>query len=339
MSTHRSLLFRFLLLLLMHTRATIAASPDASVTAHRVVETTLASTSTRNRNRTMGAPQELRFRAITTQMSTCGYYNGDPSKVRTADSGYNCRVDITKGLWGFCPTTVISARDCGLAGACIDRASCSKGCGILGDADVTTFSCTETGAPLCSTALLDSGVDQTYSYIACGPAATTDTLLAVATSPSTSSTTTSSAASSSSDSTPGSSPGSSTTSPTSPASVASEATDTAQAQPMIATSTPNTGAIIGGVIGGLALVCGTVLAVVFLLRRGRRKRQEAQEVAGVPTTQSVLGKDYTASNVSQLMWNDNATQPGYQLHLSELEGENGHRQQRPGEVAELASDR
>jgi hypothetical protein len=76
---------------------------------------------------------------IVTEMSTCGYYNGDPSQARTADKGFNCRVDTSHGIWGFCPTTVISAVDCGLGAACIDSYACSNGCGSTDNPTLTTW--------------------------------------------------------------------------------------------------------------------------------------------------------------------------------------------------------
>ncbi len=76
---------------------------------------------------------------IVTELSTCGYLTGDPSHPRTADSGFNCRFDASHGLWGFCPTTVISAVDCGLGGACIDSYACSKGCGYTNNPSMTTW--------------------------------------------------------------------------------------------------------------------------------------------------------------------------------------------------------
>jgi hypothetical protein len=72
-------------------------------------------------------------------VSTCGYGDGRADHPRTADAGVDCRVDTQKALWGFCPTTVIAASDCGLAGACVDNHACSTGCGIFADATVTTF--------------------------------------------------------------------------------------------------------------------------------------------------------------------------------------------------------
>jgi hypothetical protein len=72
---------------------------------------------------------------------TCGYQEGDPQSARTAQPGYGCSVDTANGLWGFCPTTVISVKDCGLAGVCVDSHSCIEGCGRLSERrDITTFS-------------------------------------------------------------------------------------------------------------------------------------------------------------------------------------------------------
>jgi hypothetical protein len=76
---------------------------------------------------------------IATELTTCGYLDGDPKVVRTANSGYNCRVDTLHALWGFCPTSVIAATDCGLAAACIDSYACSDGCGKTTDLKATTW--------------------------------------------------------------------------------------------------------------------------------------------------------------------------------------------------------
>jgi len=82
--------------------------------------------------------EELRKRQVTDFEETCGYYDGN--RPRTADAGWDCRVDTKNALWGFCPATVISASDCGLAGNCKDSHKCSKGCGMLNRPDITTFS-------------------------------------------------------------------------------------------------------------------------------------------------------------------------------------------------------
>lgn len=69
----------------------------------------------------------------TTQLSTCGYLTGDPAKPRTADPGFNCRVDAANGVWGFCATTVYSAEDCFFPAVCVDRERCKDGCGVKGN--------------------------------------------------------------------------------------------------------------------------------------------------------------------------------------------------------------
>jgi hypothetical protein len=79
--------------------------------------------------------------ATSSQATTCGYKDGDPRSARTAESGYECRVDTANGLWGFCSTTVASAKDCGLAGVCVDNNLCTEGCGRLSNrANIITFS-------------------------------------------------------------------------------------------------------------------------------------------------------------------------------------------------------
>ncbi|KAK8020056.1 non-ribosomal peptide synthetase [Apiospora arundinis] len=83
-------------------------------------------------------------RAVTTSepsKKTCGYYNGDPNRQRTAEAGFDCRVDVSRGLWGFCTTTVISAGDCNFAGACFDRDACLEGCGKVGYSNMPTMTC------------------------------------------------------------------------------------------------------------------------------------------------------------------------------------------------------
>jgi hypothetical protein len=74
---------------------------------------------------------------LNTRFSTI-FLTGDNTKPRTANAGYDCRVDLLHDLWGFCPSSVIAATDCGLAGSCVDSFSCSKGCGFT-DTPYTTF--------------------------------------------------------------------------------------------------------------------------------------------------------------------------------------------------------
>lgn len=82
--------------------------------------------------------QWIKRRQVTSIVSTCGYHNGDPKSSRTAEPGFGCRVDTSNGIWGFCPTSVVAATDCGLAGYCVDRHSCKNGCGRLSSRDEIT---------------------------------------------------------------------------------------------------------------------------------------------------------------------------------------------------------
>lgn len=72
-------------------------------------------------------------------MSICGYENGDRNKMRTVNPGSKCQLDTWNTLWGFCPTTITIATQCGFAGACIDQGSCSSGCRKTGMPLLTTI--------------------------------------------------------------------------------------------------------------------------------------------------------------------------------------------------------
>lgn len=116
----------------------ILASPYAAVSRATLSAAVPIVTPPPLHNLTLGNT-DLRKRADDERLTTCGYHNGDPDRPRSAESGFDCRIDTQNGLWGFCPTTVIAARDCGLAGNCVDKHDCSKGCGITGVSGITTF--------------------------------------------------------------------------------------------------------------------------------------------------------------------------------------------------------
>ncbi|KAB5540253.1 hypothetical protein GE09DRAFT_1225711 [Coniochaeta sp. 2T2.1] len=250
---------------------------------------------------------------IVTELSTCGYLNGDPTNSRTANPGFNCRIDTSHGIWGFCPTTVISAVDCGLGGACIDLHSCSDGCGITNNPSITTWSCTDNKEPFCSTALLTFGVDQTYAFLACGGKPTTDhylispTAAAVVSSssspalrssqtpaPTASSTPTSPSSSASSNSS--SSPTSSSTSTTGTAASASTTSSFANTSNS-PTSTTSLGPIIGGVIGGIVIICASVVLAIYLVKRDR-SRKRISTMPAKPNTASVSPPEYSPKDVN-----------------------------------------
>ncbi|KAK7924331.1 hypothetical protein PG985_006385 [Apiospora marii] len=149
--------------------------------------------------------------------------------------------------------------------------------------------CTSSG--FCSTALLDSGRDQTYAHIACGTVQTTETLLAAPTA--SLATSTSPGTSVPAPTSPGPSPISSGTAASTTSLPFDNNPSTLDTLPQDSNSPPqttetqsgaagdttpnnNTGAIIGGAIGGLAMICLTIFAIVYLFRRGRKRRSEAK---------------------------------------------------------------
>ncbi|KAH4801682.1 hypothetical protein HBH61_191910 [Parastagonospora nodorum] len=223
-------------------------------------------------------------------IDTCGYSEGDPKNPRTADPGFDCRVDAKNGLWGFCPTTVALPVDCGLAGVCVDSHSCTKGCGRLTRrTDITTVSCEST--QFCSTVLSIAGRDQSYEYIACGAKAGTDRLF------------------------PSPNAASATTTPSSPTSVPSTSftisisqstptpleTSAGSAETSVTTDpnsipskqeSTNIGAIVGGVLGGLSLVCLTILGTVII-----RRKHGAQEKAISPPDYTHYDRNGFTDNV------------------------------------------
>jgi hypothetical protein len=123
-------------------------------------------------------------------------------------------------------------------------------------------------------ALLTFGIDQTYSYIACGTKAATDhyyitpTMGVTTTSESTESTISQTQASLAVSS-------KTTSSNTETAqSTSTEVSSTSSDESPSEGSSNNLGPIIGGVIGGLVVICGTIITATFLLRRNRRKDEE-----------------------------------------------------------------
>ncbi|KAK4664152.1 uncharacterized protein QC763_0082960 [Podospora pseudopauciseta] len=238
------------------------------------------------------------------------FSRGDASKVRTANNGFDCRVDLIHDLWGFCPTTVISATDCGLAGSCVDKHGCSKGWGFT-NAALTTFTCSDPSAPFCSTALLTLPNNLgPFTYLACGKGPSTDNYMAFTTKAE-------SSASSTTVSTSGNPQSSSTTASTLTqvdASASGSETTIPQAETIGQrgstngenTQTNNIGAIVGGVIGSIALLCASGIVIVWLLIRNRNSAKTPKVgVAPIPKpleTQSPDHKTVAWTHYSHAGW-------------------------------------
>ncbi|KAH7127550.1 hypothetical protein EDB81DRAFT_144808 [Dactylonectria macrodidyma] len=138
-------------------------------------------------------------------------------------------------------------------------------------------------------ALLTFGVDQTYSYIACSAKARTDRYYITPTvdaKTASSETSTSTTASSTAQIT-----GTASEDKTDPTQIRTESAaestkrDPSQSPPEESAADESTssgnssapiGAIVGGAIGGLVVICGTTIAVIYLLRRNRGKQDKSE---------------------------------------------------------------
>ncbi|THV53176.1 hypothetical protein BGAL_0057g00160 [Botrytis galanthina] len=197
---------------------------------------------------------QLRARQTTSFGTLCGYSNGDIEIPRTAEPGYACREDTVDNLWGFCLNTIAEATNCDFVGYCIDDGTCSTGCGR---SSLTQIQCTN-AMPYCSTALLVSE-EQTYTYLTCATSPTTNFYLANPTSSSVSTIL----------SPAGSQVPTTQYDSTTVVATSSSAPDTqsTSAQSTSAKASPNNvGAIVGGVLGGLALIFLIIVALIFLKR-------------------------------------------------------------------------
>ncbi|KAL2268207.1 hypothetical protein VTJ83DRAFT_3053 [Remersonia thermophila] len=223
-------------------------------------------------------PGEMNAMFVTTAFETI-WLNGDPRRPRTAGFGMDFRVYERAGVWAPCPTTVARADMCNMVGYCVDTYLCSTGCGNPSATDVKSITCTERLRPFCSTAFLTQIPKASLvSHYACASdidemyyaGFTTETFETVFDNEK------SSSAATATTSLPATTSSSSSTNPTSLITEAPDASgETAgQAEPSSGTSATesgiNIGAIVGGAIGGLAVVCGSAVAAVWLFHRNRR---------------------------------------------------------------------
>ncbi|KAF4435734.1 hypothetical protein F53441_13438 [Fusarium austroafricanum] len=226
---------------------------------------------------TKGHPEQ---RAVPSEMITCGYKNGDPAAMTKAESGSVCRFSTQNGLWGMCK----SAGDpkCTVAGRCRDQHDCSGGCGKTENPKFRMTSCKK--IEYCSFAYLIMDEGHKYTYVACGAVAATDTYYITPKVPPLSKTVTQKASTIET-----SELSSDTTAVTETSTTSSEsATETTEeaSNDNTAPSGSNTGAIVGGVVGGLAVICGTGIAAIYLLRRNRSQKSEATPETGQGTTET-----------------------------------------------------
>ena len=129
----------------------------------------------------------------------------------------------------------------------------------------------------CSTVIMALDDDAGFSYIACGATALTHTIFPSPTSESETPTTESSESSQSSESESSTADTSEPTEESAPSESSTTSPEPEAASDDSGGPPNNTGAIIGGVLGGIALICMSVIATVWLLRRNRN--QKAKEEA------------------------------------------------------------
>ncbi|GAB1316327.1 hypothetical protein MFIFM68171_06537 [Madurella fahalii] len=208
--------------------------------------------------------------AIATVLATI-FESGDGSMTRTANPGFDIRVDLLNDLFGFCPTTVITATDCGLAGSCVDGFGCLDGCGFT-DRPLTTFTCSQSNEPFCSIARLTlSGNIGPFTYIGCGRTPTTVEYYAFTTEPTSSSPSTIQETTSLPSQTPSTLPSATISTPRAPSGTDTPANSASSGTGDGGGGTPpdNTGAIIGGVVGCVALLCVCGVAIAWIMRRNK----------------------------------------------------------------------
>ncbi|PQE32799.1 syndecan domain-containing protein [Rutstroemia sp. NJR-2017a WRK4] len=232
-------------------------------------------------------------RQTTTFGSTCGYHNGNTLLPWIAPPGFDCRQSSV-GLWGFCPNTYRDAQECSMLGFCIDNRDCASGCGISGQ---KTTQCTDSTAPSCYFAFLQSQ-QQTYTMVSCAdhtneyflatPNTTSTEGVAPASSTSPSSVSAGSVTSSSSSSSSTASSQTISSSQATNTNTAASSTPSANSSSSSSSSNSgssnNIGAIVGGVLGGLALIFLIVVGLIFLRRSSHSaaKSEPRPETAYLP---------------------------------------------------------
>ncbi|KAF5248269.1 hypothetical protein FANTH_5987 [Fusarium anthophilum] len=104
-------------------------------------------------------PKRLERRAVPSEMIACGYQNGDPAAMTTAESGSVCRFSTKNGIWRMCRSSGDSK--CTLAGRCRDQHECAGGCGKTDNPKFRMTSCDTTAATETSTTSSGSATEAT----------------------------------------------------------------------------------------------------------------------------------------------------------------------------------
>ncbi|AEO66392.1 6bfd3050-33ca-451f-a071-9f7ac1046848 [Thermothielavioides terrestris] len=229
-------------------------------------------------------PPPVDFRALRRRQenTVCGYISGDPALPATCGSGSHCVLDMEHGVVGCCPNGAPSCT-AGVFTGCVDANS-----GPQTEVNPYVFSCT--GAAVCYKNVFDGGFSQFGCGTASNEAATVlnsaSGLTASLTRPTVSLSLTQSVRTLSKPTTLGTisstSSSSSGTHPSSSSLSALTAAATSSSGASAATnSTYRTGAIVGGTIGGLAVLIALVALAFFFLRRRHANVRQGPGPGGV----------------------------------------------------------
>ncbi|KAK4226605.1 hypothetical protein QBC38DRAFT_222337 [Podospora fimiseda] len=232
------------------------------------------------------------------QNTICGYIGGDPALPATCGAGSHCVLDTDSNVVGCCPNgdAVCTA---GVFTSCVDENS-----GSQTEVNPYVFSCG--GGQVCFQNTFQGG----YSQFGCGTASDIGTVVMLSisgllnsltfptitvsysvtktsSSSTTSSTSSSSTQTTTSSETSTSTPATSTPSPTSAPETASD-------------SSNKTGAIVGGTIGGLAVLIALAALIAFLLRRRQKNtRHGPGSIRGRPISPPKPGLSSGFAAISQ----------------------------------------
>ncbi|KAK1976572.1 hypothetical protein LZ30DRAFT_773998 [Colletotrichum cereale] len=267
-------------------------------------------------------------RQLKMDLTTCGYSEGNPTLPITASKGLQCRVDVGKGLWGLCSSGVQGVSGCIFPGHCFDTHTCEKGCGKTDQgSSVISTTCAQSGQ-YCQTNLLAFEADMTFTKIGCGPVATTyNYLLTTTASEETRATPTSSKSSASP----------ALTNTLIAAEISTNITDLGSnnalastpssaipvSQPVLSSSSNGTtskgsklniGAIIGGTLACLALICIAILAVIYIIRKHRDEESSRQKRSIFGPENPKGSRLSTDSNVANLQETQYPDPPGDRIH-------------------------
>lgn len=187
----------------------------------------------------------------------CGYVSGDAQSPFGCGASSKCRTDTSISVIHCCPATLAAGASCVAITTCLNRSAFSAltttRATSTNPIPLETGWCTSSLYPECVQYVYGSAPISGFTWMECGGQATRQVAQVKAT---TGFSLTSSSRSSSSTST---SPGGTTTTTVPP---------TPDPTPASSNSTP-TGAIVGGVVGGLAVIGLVVLGLFYIARRRR----------------------------------------------------------------------